>query len=238
LVPGVPAWSQGLAAGIGTLRETKPVHSWYELRQGTVVRQRWDLSCGAAALSTVLTYDLGLRVSETEIVVWILHRSDPVKIQARGGFSLFDLKRFAAFRGFESEGYAELTLEELQALGRPAIVATRINGFNHFMVFRGVFSNRVVLADPSFGTATMSIQQFQDIWAKGIAFVVLPHNGQAPTKLAPKRTDLLVADLNSVYRDVVAPSMQRESLGNSVLRNAVEATINPNYYNFSPLSGK
>ena len=234
LALSLPARSQGLAAGIGALRETKPVRSWHELRQEAVIRQKWDLSCGAAALSTILTYDLRVPVSESEVVVWILRRSDPVKIQARGGFSLLDLKRFAKFRGYESEGYAQLTLEELQGLNRPAIVATRVNNFNHFMIFRGIFSNRVVLVDPSFGNITMPIKQFQEIWIRGIAFIVLPLNAEAPAGLRPKRTDLLVADLNSVYRQNIAGSMSHGYAANQVLRTAVEATINP-YFNWQPV---
>lgn len=225
------AWSQGLPVSINTLRENEGIRSWQSMRQENVSRQRWDLSCGAAALSTIFTYDLNVRVSETEIVVWILHRTDPVKIQARGGFSLFDLKRFAKFRGFESEGYADLTLEELQELGRPAIVATKINKFNHFMVFRGVVANRVVLADPSFGTTTMTIGQFEGIWAKGIAFIVLPHDAHAPTSLRPKKSDLLVPDLGLAFRDVVDANMFRSSMDSYVLRFSVEAAANPNNIN-------
>jgi len=233
LALSLPARSQGLAVGIGALRETKPVRSWHELRQEAVVRQKWDMSCGAAALSTLFTYDLGVPVSESEVVVWILRRTDVVKIQARGGFSLLDLKRFAKFRGYESEGYAQLSLQELQDLKRPVIVATRINSFNHFMVFRGIFSNRVVLVDPSFGNITMPIKRFQEIWMRGIAFIVLPPNAEAPAGLQPKRADLLVADLNSVYRQNIAGSVSRGYSANQVLRTAVEATINP-YFNWQP----
>jgi len=225
--PPLALWGQGLPAGLGTLRATTPVRSWQELRQESVVRQKWDLSCGAAALSTILTYDLDFYVSETEIVVWILHRTSPVKIQAQGGFSLLDLKRFAKFSGFDSEGYAELTLEDLQELGRPAIVATRLNGSNHFMIFRGVIANRVVLSDPSFGSTTMPIWRFQEIWAKGIAFIVLPHNASAPVKLRAKRSDMIVANLNGVFREVVDTSTFHAIVESSVLRLAVQAAISP-----------
>lgn len=202
-------WGQGLQANIGPLRINKQVHSWQELRQQGVVRQKWDLSCGAAALSTIFTYDLGVPVSESEVVVWILHRTSPVKIKARGGFSLLDLKRFAKSRGFNAEGYAGLSLQELIELGRPAIVATRVNGFNHFMVFRGVVADRVVLADPAFGNITKTTQQFTEIWARGIAFLVLPRNSSFPTQLRPKLTDLMVGDEGLVFRQVVDGSIDR-----------------------------
>ena len=58
-------------------RESKPIRTLKEIRGEGVVRQRWDMSCGAAALSTLLTYDFKDQTPETAIVVWILHRADP-----------------------------------------------------------------------------------------------------------------------------------------------------------------
>src|SRR5674476_804769 len=83
----------------------KNIRTLKEIRGEGVVRQRWDMSCGAAALSTVLTYDFNDNTPETAIVVWILHRTDPVRVRARGGFSLLDLKHFAQARGYHAEGF-------------------------------------------------------------------------------------------------------------------------------------
>jgi predicted double-glycine peptidase len=91
----------------------KKIRSLKEIRGEGVVRQRWDMSCGAAALSTLLTYEFRDNTPETAIVVWILHRVDPIKVRARGGFSLLDLKRFAQARGYRAEGYAGMSIEEL-----------------------------------------------------------------------------------------------------------------------------
>ena len=90
--PGEPAEVQG----------SKNVRSLKEIRGEAVVRQRWDMSCGAAALSTVLTYDFKDPTPETAIVVWILHRVDAGRVRARGGFSLLDLKHFAEARDRKS----------------------------------------------------------------------------------------------------------------------------------------
>lgn len=133
--------------------------------------QKWDLSCGSAALSTVLTHDLGDPVSESLVVTSILRRSDPVRIRARGGFSLLDLKRFAEARGYEANGYLSVKMEHLVKLA-PAIVPTVIDGYDHFVVFRGVREGRVLLADPAYGNRTMPVEQFEARWPKRIAFVV------------------------------------------------------------------
>jgi hypothetical protein len=42
-----------------------PVRSLQEVRQDGVIIQKWDTSCGAAALATVLTYSLQYPVTET-----------------------------------------------------------------------------------------------------------------------------------------------------------------------------
>jgi len=47
----------------------KPVISLLESRQRNVVVQQWDLSCGAAALSTILRFQHGLDVLEKDIAI-------------------------------------------------------------------------------------------------------------------------------------------------------------------------
>ena len=44
-----------------------PVKSLLEVRQDRVTVQQWDLSCGAAALATLLKYQYGDPVSERDI---------------------------------------------------------------------------------------------------------------------------------------------------------------------------
>ncbi|HYG66410.1 MAG TPA: cysteine peptidase family C39 domain-containing protein [Anaeromyxobacteraceae bacterium] len=160
-----------------------PVRSLVELRQERVVRQGWDLSCGAAALSTLLTHDLGYPVSEAEIVAGILDSEDAAKVKRRGGFTLLDLKKFVVRRGHEAAGYGNLTLATLAPLA-PAIVATEHRGQPHFMVFRGIHEDRVLLADPAFGNRTMRKDRFEAIWKPRVAFVVKAAPPAAPVAAA------------------------------------------------------
>ena len=37
-------------------------------------------------------------------------------------------------------------------------------GDNHFVIFRGMLRDRVLLADPAFGNRTMSVERFESAW--------------------------------------------------------------------------
>ncbi len=166
--------SAQVAIDVAGIRTAKAVRTLKDMRNAHIVRQRWDMSCGAAALSTVLTYDFKDNTPETAVVVWILRRTNPVKVRARGGFSLLDLKRFAQARGYRAEGFAGMSLEELAELKTPAIVPIRSKGVDHFVIVRGVFGDRVIVGDPAFGNMTMKTNQFQSVWKQGIVFIVHP----------------------------------------------------------------
>jgi predicted double-glycine peptidase len=162
----------GLGFNAGGLRLNAEVRSMLEIRENQVVRQRWDYSCGSAALSTVLTYHLNDPTPESAVVVSILRRTDPVRVRSRGGFSLLDLKHYLGRRGYASTGYAELDLDDLAEFTVPAIVPVSLKGYDHFVVFLGRYGDRVVLADPAFGNLTMSTSRFMELWKGGIGFVV------------------------------------------------------------------
>lgn len=181
----------------------KNIRSLREIRQEGVVRQRWDMSCGAAALSTVLTYDFKDDTPETAIVVWILHRVDPVKVRAQGGFSLLDLKHFAEARGYHAEGFSGMTIADLAAQKTSVITPIRLKGFNHFVVVKGVADGRVILADPGFGNLTMRVERFQKLWKDGIAFIVHPPDDRMI--VAEKRVTTasrLLPDETLISRDI------------------------------------
>jgi uncharacterized protein len=161
---GEATWVQG-GKNIRTLKE---------IRGEGVTRQKWDMSCGAAALSTVLTYDFKDPTPETAIVVWILHRVDPIRVRSRGGFSLLDMKHFAEARGYSAEGFSGMTMEDLLHEKTSVITPIRSKGVDHFVVVKNIVDGRVILADPAFGNTTMRVDQFQKLWKSGIAFVVHP----------------------------------------------------------------
>lgn len=187
---------------LGQQRLLVPAKSLLEIRDQNLVRQGWDISCGAAALSTILTYDFDTPYSEATIAVSILANSDPEKVKARGGFSLFDLKSFAEAVGYTAKGYADLTLDDLALSSVPAILPVRIRGLDHFVVYRGQYAGRVRLGDPAFGNITLSARSFEEIWRSRIGFFVTAKgtdfdDGQP---LSIDKLNMTVPDLNYVER--------------------------------------
>ena len=179
-------------------RKGQPVRSLLEIRRDKVVVQQWDISCGAAALATILTYQHNDPVPEKKIAEAMLRRTDPLRVKYRGGFSLLDLKRFAETRGYTADGYMEVTLENLMEFG-PSIVPVSTSGYNHFVVFRGIVADHVLLADPAFGNRTMTIEQFEEAWLQNMAFVVSRADGKpAPNQLTPRENDFVAPNATAL----------------------------------------
>jgi len=183
-----PAWRLGAilivalaAPQPGWASDAKPVTSLLEMRNAQLVRQHWDLTCGAAAAATVLTYQLGHPVSEREAALRMLRAGDVRLVRARLGFSLLDLKRLARSYGFDAAGYGGLTLDELVGLS-PVIVPIRVNGFGHFVVLRGRQDDRLLVADPAFGNRVMTAGAFQDAWTSRVGFVIAPPGAAGPAR--------------------------------------------------------
>jgi predicted double-glycine peptidase len=194
--------------GVAEVEGSKSIRSLKEIRGEGVVRQRWDMSCGAAALSTLLTYDFKDDTPETAIVVWILHRVDPVRVRARGGFSLLDLKHFAEARGYHAEGFSGMSIEDLALEKTSVITPIRVKGFDHFIVVKGIVAGHVIVADPGFGNLTMRVDRFQKLWKNGIVFVVHPPDERMIVDKKLSTAARLVPDESVISRKigVTAPS--------------------------------
>jgi hypothetical protein len=170
------------------------------MRHDGVTIQNWDLSCGAAALGTILNHQYGDPVSERDIAKGLIGRDryieNPALVRAQEGFSLLDLKRYVDARGYTGIGYGKLELDDLIEQA-PIIVPIRSNGYNHFVVFRGIGGNRVVLADPAWGNRTLTIDEFEDAWLTypelgRVGFVVAKSDGTQPINhVAPRPEDFL-----------------------------------------------
>lgn len=194
LVGAAILWAASPAQSSGN----PPVKSLLEMRQKGVVVQKWDLSCGAAALATLLGVEHGDQVSEREIATALIKRDiyleNPDKLREQQGFSMLDLKRFVDGRGYRGVGYRDLSLEDLARLA-PILVTIDHHGYSHFAVFRGVKGNRVLLADPAWGNRTMLVDQFEDAWLTHprlgkVGFVVALRDGTR----SPSRQEINPAD--------------------------------------------
>ena len=191
----------GLAAARTSLAANgRPVESLLEMRHEHVVVQKFDLSCGAAALATLLNYQHSDPVSEREVAKELIRREEylqnPALVKIRQGFSLLDLKRYVDQRGYEGIGYGKLTLEDLIERA-PVMVPIETHGYNHFVIFRGIWGGRVLLADPAWGNRTMPVDAFEQLWLTypdfgKVGFVVTrSEHGGGPRLLAPRPEEFL-----------------------------------------------
>jgi predicted double-glycine peptidase len=178
-----------------------PVRSLLEKRHRNVVLQQWDLSCAAAALATILRYQHGMPVTERLVALGLISRDEyianPDLVRLRQGFSLLDLKRFVDALGYEGIGLGQLVFADLVDRA-PIIVPVNLQGYPHFVVFRGATSNTVLLADPAFGNVTMSIRKFMNGWIdyrdiNRVGFVVTKSGTLAPPgRLSARALDFVV----------------------------------------------
>lgn len=203
---GMPAAAVDLPVP-GGLRVAVPVASIKQLRFATTMRQQYDFSCGSAALATLLTHHYGQPVSEHQVFERMFVRGDQAKIR-KEGFSLLDMKRFLAERGFRADGFA-LPLQKLIDARLPAIVLVSDKGYHHFVVIKGVADGRVLIGDPSSGTRTMTRSGFEAIWSNKLLFVI---HGSAST---PEFNSL--ADWRAAPRAPLAQGIDRGSLANLTL---------------------
>jgi hypothetical protein len=183
-------------------REPDPVRSLLEIRRANVMIQNWDLSCGAAALGTLLRYEFGEPLTEKEIARGLMSRGEyiehPELVQIREGFSLLDLKRYVQTRGYKGQGFGQLDLNDLIERA-PIMIPINALGYNHFVVFRGVMGDRVLLADPAWGNRTMTLDKFQRMWLDygkpmgRVGFVVERADGRKPlSRLQPKLSEFVM----------------------------------------------
>jgi len=148
------------------------VTSLKELKFGRTVQQRYDFSCGSAALATLLTYHYEDRVQESDIFMAMYNAGDKDKIR-REGFSLLDMKNYLQRRGYESDGY-KISLDKVRQVGVPALVLISLHGYKHFVVLKGVTARTVLLGDPALGARVMTRKEFEASW-NGLVFLVRSH---------------------------------------------------------------
>lgn len=181
--------------------QARQVKSLLEMRHTNVVVQQWDLSCGAAALTTLLNYQYDDPITEREVAIGLMNRAEYIKnphiVRMREGFSLLDLKRFVDGRGYQGIGYGKLSFEQLLEKA-PIVVPIDTKGYNHFVIFRGMHGNRVLLADPAWGNRTMLVKTFQNSWIEfpevgKVGFVVARNDGTFPqNRLAPNLDEFVM----------------------------------------------
>ena len=174
----------GLAGCTGTIADSStvlaspslgelriPVQTVADRRFSGVIRQRYDFSCGSAALATLLRYHYGQDIDEAIAFKGMWAKGDQAQIR-RLGFSLLDMKRFLESRGLPANGF-QVTLDDVAEGGTPGIALVNENGYRHFVVVKGVRGDDVLLGDPSTGLEVQSRADFKRSW-NGVYFIIQP----------------------------------------------------------------
>jgi predicted double-glycine peptidase len=168
----IPTASGGIAS-FSTTASTEdylvPVRSMAETKFNTVVRQRYDFSCGSAALATLLRYhyDRGVDEEATFRGMWANGERDQIR---RLGFSLLDMKRYLAAIGLPSDGF-KVSLDQIAKARVPGIALISVGNYRHFVVVKGMNPWQILVGDPATGLRTMSRAEFLKSW-NGIYFVI------------------------------------------------------------------
>jgi predicted double-glycine peptidase len=142
-----------------------------DFNDANVVKQKFDYSCGSAALATLLNYSLGENLSEEQVMQGMFQYGDSALIEQRRAFSLLDMKKFVEVLGYKGAGYTA-DLEDLKKLKSPAIVPIQFYGYTHFVVYKGMYRGHIFFADPFLGNSSYPISRFQEMWFKNVVFVV------------------------------------------------------------------
>jgi uncharacterized protein len=138
-------------------------------RYYTVVRQRYDFSCGSAALATLLHYHYGISASEETTFNGMWDHGDREAIR-KAGFSLLDMKRYLETIKLEAQGF-RVTLDQIAETRIPGIALTVTNGYRHFVVIKGVTETGVLIGDPARGLMRVDRAEFEKTW-DGLFFVI------------------------------------------------------------------
>jgi len=200
---GQPAHLPAIGAGDVNL----PIVSMRQARLKTTVLQKYDFSCGSAAVATLLTHHYGYPVTEQAVLEQMYANGDQQKIQ-REGFSLLDMKNFLAAHGFQADGFQQ-PLDKLNEARVPAIVLVSENGYNHFVVIKGVQADRVLIGDPAQGTRAMRRESFAKIWKNSLLFVI--HNRMEMARFN------LVADWRVAPRAPLGDGVNRDGIAGIAL---------------------
>lgn len=146
-----------------------PVKSVKESRFQDVIRQRYDFSCGSAALATLLKYHYNRSLREDEVLQAMYKVGNQEKIRKQG-FSLLDMKKYLTSIGLRSDGF-RISLDKLAEVGIPAVVLINNLGYMHFVVIKGVTPTYVLVGDPALGKRIIDRKDFEPMW-NGIIFAI------------------------------------------------------------------
>lgn len=193
---------ESVAFHVHTLKELKLMRAF-----SRTWHQRFDFSCGSAALATLLTYQYNQPTDEMSIFTAMFEIGDQAQIRSKG-FSLLDMKRYLEHRGYVADG-VQAPLDILAQAGIPGIALISDHGYRHFVVLKGVESGRVLIGDPALGTRVMSRKEFERAHVGNLFLVIRSHRERAQFNAT--------ADWNYMLKAPLASGVDRGTLALEIL---------------------
>jgi predicted double-glycine peptidase len=136
--------------------------TWMDLKYAGIIRQRYDYSCGAAALALLHSTLLEDPLTEEQVLERVLAGVPPEARAARlaMGLSLLDMQNLARARGHRAGAYW-LDLEQLKRLPHPVIAfVSPETDQPHFTLIKAFDGRKAWLADSSLGHARKPAYEF------------------------------------------------------------------------------
>lgn len=130
------------------------VKSFSQIRYHSVVKQTYEESCGAAALSTLFNL-YGYETSEEKILE---------NLNTTNIVTFSDLQRVALNNNFNAKGY-KISKEVFEKINTPIIARiVRKMDYPHFVVIQNLNKNSLVIFDPNAGKYLISKKEFYSYW--------------------------------------------------------------------------
>jgi predicted double-glycine peptidase len=181
----------GRLAGPGTVPVRKQMRTLRDLRFRDLTPQRFDFSCGSAALATLLQHGYGIETNETDLIKKMLVGADAKEV-VRNGFSMLDMKRYVSTIGLRAHGF-KVEPDALYRLQMPVIALLDLKGYKHFVVVKGATAGRVFIADPALGHRVMPEADFVRGWNNVVLAVVADRPMRGDSYLLNSRTSPALA---------------------------------------------
>jgi predicted double-glycine peptidase len=163
-----------------------------------MVPQRYDFSCGSAALASLLRYGYGLEIGETDLIRRMMVGADPRDV-VRNGFSMLDMKRYVESIGMRAHGF-RIDTGALYQLQMPVIALLDLKGYKHFVIVKGAAAGRVFVADPALGHRVMGEGDFTRGWNGIVLAVVGDRPLQASHLVHGRSSDALARRVETLGR--------------------------------------
>jgi predicted double-glycine peptidase len=152
------------------IKINRTVKSKTEIRFENIIKQKYDVSCGSAALATIFNYYYDDKITEQEIIDTIKNFKNMTTLKNSSGFTLLDLKNAAELYNYNAYGLKG-SIEQIRNIDLPMIVLINSPQGPHFVVIKNITDKQVNLADPALGNISLEINEFKKQW-NGIVLAI------------------------------------------------------------------